>query len=120
VFLEKMGDKMAGITLGNVVLSEAAGGVLFTQTVEGVVLVCLVPAAEWWSAWNILKQVKMESDVRQWSYIDEDRTSMVLCESFVVHEKNVYQVKFACRVAKLLHTKEFKDVRTFSENKGKH
>lgn len=115
---------MSSLTLGAdheqvIITNNDSLGIIFQiqSDSDGNVVQCIVPAHEWFSAWDKLKQIKMESDIVQWSFIDETNKSMVLCESFVEFEKNVHQVKFTCRVVKLLHTKAFKDIRTFSENK---
>jgi hypothetical protein len=111
-----LGADEAQVTITN----NGDSGIVFqgaADTVEGTYLQCVVPAHEWFAAWDKLKNIKMESDIHQWSFIDESRKSMVLCESFVEFEKNTHQVKFTCRVVKLLHTKAFKDMKTFSENR---
>ena len=85
---------------------------------QGNHIYCVIPAHDWYSAWDKLKQIKTESDIVQWSYIDKKNETMLLCESFVAFEKNTHQIKFTCKVVQLLHAKSFKDIKEFSENKG--
>jgi hypothetical protein len=99
------------------ITNNGSDGIIFQGSIDADAIQCLVPAHEWFSAWDKLKNIKMESDIHQWSFIDEAHHSMVLCESFVEFEKNVHQVKFTCRLVKLMHTKAFKDMKAFSENR---
>lgn len=101
------------------ITNNSVSGIVIQGASDGAgnVLQCVVPAHEWFTAWDKLKEIKMESDIHQWSFIDETHKSMVLLESFVEFEKNVHQVKFTCRLVKLLHTKAFRDMKAFSENR---
>tara|TARA_Y100000034_G_scaffold6762_1_gene7463 strand:- start:15978 stop:16313 length:336 start_codon:yes stop_codon:yes gene_type:complete len=96
-------------------------GICFSQLItnhngEQFTQYCIVPAHEWWSAWEKLKVVKVDQVV-QWSFVDRTNSGMVLVESFIEFIHGSHIAKVSLRVVQLAYDKSFAKLEKFSEKK---